>query len=425
MTRPSEKRYRSTLTDRVRISALFMLLLVMTAGSGAVVVGDRDTLSPIEPERVEFQLPFKAEGFSLPLDLALDTTEVSFNKEPEYTSSKVVRGAIPLGPDKASTMGFAWDVEAQQLYIDRNVNLDLTDDRAESSSWASDDKTNQSFMAVDIRTPFGERALLHYLDFTFTYRSANRVTGTLKVTSGWSGEIEVNGRKWRMSVVNNLDGTIDKRDLLALNRPTPKVESMQGRFSGRRGRRPMLDSEQEKGFPTFPADGSLEINGRFYDLAFEVEPGRGGPTMVAAFEETAPVMGELVLKGRGISRLVLSGPRTVVLNEPGQRVWVPAGDYTRQQIVIDGGRAGTLQAETSHTVSVREGQPAELNVGGPLDNSMTVKRAGSLVTLDYRLQGVGGEVYSDVPSDSRSLSHASFQVRKRDKTIKSYQFRYG
>jgi len=412
----------TTRADGVRALTLFLLMFAPTAGAG--VIAERETLSPIEPERVEFRLPFKAEGFSLPLDLALDTTEVSFNKEPEYTSSKVVRGAIPLGPEKKDIIGFAWDVEAEQLHIDKNANLDLTDDRAESSSWASDDKTNQSFVLVDLQTPFGERALLHYLEFTFTYRSANRVTGTLKVTSGWSGDIELNGRKWRMSVVNNMDGTIDNRDLLTLNRPVPKVEKAQSRFSRYRGRRRMVDSEQEKGFPAFPADGSLEFDGHYYDLAFTFEPGRGGPTMVAAFEETAPVMGELVVKGKGISRLVLSGPRTVVLNEPGQRVSVPAGDYTRQQIVIDGGRAGTLQAKTSHTVSVREGQPVELAVGGPLDNSLTVKQSGSLVSLDYQLRGIGGEVYT-TEMEPLSYNPASFQVRKGGRTIKSYQFRYG
>lgn len=413
---------RTTRADGVRALTLFLLMLAPTAG--AVVVDGRETLSPIEPERVEFQLPFKAEGFSLALDLALDTTEVSFNREPVYTSSKVVRGAIPLGPDRAGIMGFAWDVEAQQLYIDKNANLDLTDDRAEDSSWASDDKTNQSFILVDVQTPFGERALLHYLEFTFTYRSANRVTGTLKVTSGWEGDIELDGKAWRMSVVNNLDGAIDKNDLITLNRPsTMKEPSRSGRRRPMRSRS-LRSREASPVLPAFPADGSLEINGRFYDLAFTFEQGRGGPTMVAAFEETAPVMGELVLKGKGISRLVLSGPRTVVLNEPGQRVSIPAGDYTRQQIVIDGGQAGTLQAKTSHTVSVRKGQSTELNVGGPLDNSLTVKQTGSLVNLDYQLRGIGGEVYT-TEMMPLSFNPASFQVRKDGKTIKSYQFRYG
>lgn len=77
---------------------------------------------------LEFILSPVQDGFSLSAGLDGRDGQVVFKKEPAYAGTTVRRGAIRFGANRSDFIGLAIDVTANQLYVDRNRNLDLTDD---------------------------------------------------------------------------------------------------------------------------------------------------------------------------------------------------------------------------------------------------------------------------------------------------------
>ena len=66
--------------------------------------------------------------FSLDVPIDLQEKEIVFRKEPDFGGRSVIRGAITTGAGSTNFVGFALDLAKRTLYLDRNRNLDLTDD---------------------------------------------------------------------------------------------------------------------------------------------------------------------------------------------------------------------------------------------------------------------------------------------------------
>jgi hypothetical protein len=141
--------------------------------------------------------------------------------------------------------------------------------------------------------------------------------------------------------------------------------------------------------------------------------------------ERGSALGELKLDGNHIERLVLSqkdGGRKK-FDKPNETIKLAIGEYRLQEASLEGGYSCGITTPISDAdwVTIAEDKPAVLKVGAPLKQTVELKRQGSLLLLNYKLLGAGGEAYT---SDNRSDPPA-FTVYKGDKKIASCKFEYG
>jgi hypothetical protein len=147
---------------------------------------------------------------------------------------------------------------------------------------------------------------------------------------------------------------------------------------------------------------------------------------------------ELVLEGKHIEKLVLSGPvgpvgiRKEIL-QPNASVFLPPGHYMIGEVHLQGGYRCELYP--SHPLGVpfdperlvlAPDKPCRFNIGAPLNSSVTVKRAGRLLKLDYQLLDAEGRTYRrNNPTENDRAHPPQFVVYQGDRQIGSGTFEYG
>ena len=134
-------------------------------------------------------------------------------------------------------------------------------------------------------------------------------------------------------------------------------------------------------------------------------------------------VGELKLEGGSVERLVLrrNDGHTERFEQPAETIELPEGQYHLLESHLKGNYACFQGGTDVAWVAVAKGKPAVLKVGAPLKQTLKVKRRGKALVLDYKLLGLGGEIYSN---QDRSKP-PSFAVYKGDKEIASDKFQYG
>ena len=134
--------------------------------------------------------------------------------------------------------------------------------------------------------------------------------------------------------------------------------------------------------------------------------------------------GIINIQGKHIQRLVLTQQfakhKVLKFNEPNESIKVAPGKYRISELELQGGyQIGG--GGPDRQITVEEGKPATLKVGGPLSQSVKVSRQGSWLKLDYKLEGIGGEQYSD----SQREKAPTFAVYQGDVQIGNGTFAYG
>ena len=161
----------------------------------------------------------------------------------------------------------------------------------------------------------------------------------------------------------------------------------------------------------------------FYLLSFLPNFVHGEDAVKEAEKDS--VQGELKLEGKYIERLVLDrigGGGREKIDQPKEVIKLQAGQYRLLEVRLTGRyTCHSWQIRDGRMVTVSEDKPELLKVGAPLKQIVKAKRQGSLLVLDYELQGVGGETYT---SGDRSKP-PKFTVYKGDKEIASGQFEFG
>jgi hypothetical protein len=145
----------------------------------------------------------------------------------------------------------------------------------------------------------------------------------------------------------------------------------------------------------------------------------------------SPAKGRLDIDGQFIKGLTLEGTAhdvaTVSLDSPGPRVWLPVGTYYWTQVDLQAPKSGDVyQAynwydRRTGTISISQGKPARLKIGGPLTQTVTAERQGTNLVLNYELRGVAGERYTP---ENRTKPPA-FAVYHNDRKIASGSFEFG
>lgn len=394
---------------------LFFLLGTVSYGSLANVQANPVTGDTQTGEHV-FHLQYK-EGDLVALTMRLDLhgREVTFKKEPDFQGRNVLRSALSIGGEKPFLIPFVWDPARRTLYVDLNRNLDLTDDPG--GIFTSESRgAYQIFRSVHLETQQGPAQLRYLIDlYLMRYRSATN--GTLIVHSGWQGQVELQGEKWYVAVIDNLDGIIEssagrESDRFVIRPWKPREE-------------PFSKSEDSSGhFDALPPVSSLFLNDHAYKLAYSFEPKEGCADLKVVFSETEAKLGELKLSGTSIRRLLLEGDTNVILYSPKAVVRIPVGNYTTRAIVLQAGDSPlSASQDSSERITITETAPAVLDVGGPLQNAVTVSRNDDILLLSYQLVGRGGKSYSLVNQDSENPPQ--FAVYRNEKKIFSGAFQYG
>jgi hypothetical protein len=335
--------------------------------------------------------------------------EVTFAKEPAL-GKDVVRGALRVGSGPRDFIGFAWDRGEGKLYVDRNANLDLTDD-PEGVYTAADRSYVHRFDDIVLKRTLGEVPLAYRLSFLCSPHGQISVT----VRSGWHGAFAVGDDAWELSWVDNLNGVLDQGDLLILGLP---------------GSDRVAEEAEDTVPPSFrrlPLAENLSVNG----VCFTLNPAFGfrvGPDVGEVTVETGPASGPtgtVRVTGELKGRVILEGPgRGAVLTRTDEAIAVPAGTYSQPTVALDGGAQFLrFTARAPQEVNVTEGGSLDLALGGPLRNSARVQASGGSVRFDYELRGIGGERYKAFINDF--TQKPKLAVYRGDEQVHSANFEYG
>ena len=396
-------------TLKSKLGSLF--LSVVICSNAGISLSQAQGQGPAPGEDVSqlaehiFDLEYKPSGFNLNVPVRPSFEEALFEKQPDFGQRNVVRGLIPTGTDEKDHTGFMWDRSEGKLYLDLNRNRDLTDDPNGVFESASTGPY-QSFRNIRLQAPLDSVRLPFMLEMSIYDYGQGQPTCYVNVLSGFSGEIDLRGKKWYIAIADNMDGKLGRGDHFVL---TPL-----GLNFGSRADQPSL-----------PVCKTIFFGEHDYDVSFDFQPGETKPLLRATFREIVRPMGKLDIEGRLIYRLVLqTGSSLALLDSPEANVSIPAASYHCRSVYLDGGESGLFRAiYDGSPVSISENESTRLKIGGPLSNTVEVQRMAGSLTLNYKLIGVGGNTYESLRG--RSEKPPTFAIYKADEEIAAGEFEYG
>ncbi len=327
--------------------------------------------------------------------------EVAFKQEPAYAGDKVYRRALRFGSEPADFIGVAYDVAADKLYIDRNRNLDLTDD---GPAIAADDRHGSRsgvFSEVVIELIHGGIPIQYTLDINFYGDYFYPV-----VRSGWSGEIELAGRTCEMGIADNLDGLFDRKNTFVFE------------HDGHREARRDYGRKDELPLPKW-----LHFEGQSYLIESALRVLDDATVLAVSLIPITDDVMEIAFKGQHVSRVLLRDHDDKdygygLLDWPASAMRIPKGVYTPYRVdLLDsfyGWPRGVARLEPDGILT--------LQTGGPVRQEVSVRRAGAYLNLDYALRGVDKTSYRP---DLAYQNSARFAVYRGDRKVGGAQFEYG
>ncbi len=355
-----------------------------------------------------FDLEYRPSGFGA--YVPADFVDEQFDKEPDWGGRKILRGILAAEPNGVGGVAFVWDRQNGKLYVDCNNNRDLTDDPAGVFENTAGKSLLQVFDNIHINIERDNLRLPYVLRLSLFAGTAATRYCTATVVSGYCGDIELYGRKWRMWAADNIDGKINRADFFSLE--PPRLDS------------PVSEYNWNKRIPR-----TIFLGGHNYRFSSELRQGTTGPILHVVLTEIPTATGQLNIKGKFTRPVTLrtNNDNLTVIDVCESTVAVPAGDYRPSDIYIDAGKAGifTLSRYSIQggEITIGEDKPATLTIGGPLRNTVEVKRMGRILTLDYKLLGAGNCEYVPVRTDNETAP--TFVVFCNDKEIASGKFAYG
>jgi hypothetical protein len=400
--------------NRLRYPVLMALILFSIAAvislCGAAEAGGQNSITDdagIETTEHTIDLNYKTGKFGLTVSCR-DIDQGSFQKEPEFDNHNIIRGLLPIGANQKEHIGFAWDTDERKLYLDLNRNRDLTDDpngifeSITSGRFQHFRGINLSVQSAAIKLPYAMNMDMY--SSGQSYHSCSAL-----IVSGFTGKMTLYGRKWDVTVIDNMNGRIGPGDHFYF---TP--QDIDG---------PANWSQYQLNVPK-----SIFFDSRNYDVSFKFLPGKTEPKLQLTLAESEKPMGRLDIDGENIARVVLeSDSSTVLLYYPEKSISIPAGDYLCHSIFLYGEKAGMFMYDSRRTGSSTLSVPCDKSVtftaGGPLDNNVEVAREGNTLNLRYKLLDSGRREYQRL-QDNREKPPA-FTVYRGNKKIASDTFEYG
>jgi hypothetical protein len=356
---------------------------------------------------LSFPLNFAEKESSLSTTLEVGKQEVRFRKEPDFGKDRILRRALKVGPGKDDFIGFAVNLTRRNLYLDLNQNLDLTDD-PQGVFQAQEGGLPIFFRNIRLNLHKNGIDRSYVLNPLYFYAESSYY---MAIESSYRGEIELHGEKWRLEVQDNLDGEINLQDQFSITRAAS---------SGEAG----------GGAPTYSGmqvPVNLFLGGHQYRLSFGFGAESDVSQLMAGFTEISSPLGELVLDGQFVQRLVLQGNGLVILDSPTQPLPVPADKYRVQAIYLQSPPSTMVFAARDVSrfpeFSVTAGASYHLRAGGPLESRVAVASRGNSLGLNYVLTGVAGESYT--ASNPGRKNPPKFSIYQGDRQLAAGNFEYG
>ena len=310
--------------------------------------------------------PVPSQGPAIEFDYRFGNAVPPFEKEPALEGKEIARGLIPTVPPTPLIR----NITDGELYLKADHGQDFTTGPLATYKSQCRDGIHVSFERVRVFSERGPLAIPYSVSIN-TYQ--HLYAGRLFVQSGWSGSLELDGRSWRFTIVDNLDGQIDDQDRLHLTDT----------------RQSTLASYHDCSVPRV-----LFLDGHTYCLDFTFKPAESEVVVEAVLTEVQLPLGELKIEADGCRSLDLRDDRQVaLLSNPGGVLSVPAGNYRVDNCVLRSQGMPMRFAGSDRVVSVQPGQTTSLRVGLPLSNTVVAARDRNLLRLTYQLVGAGGETY--------------------------------
>lgn len=310
-----------------------------------------------EPANViKVPLQFQPDAFSATDYVDTAGQDFAFKKEPQYAGRRVVRGAFPDGTP------YAIDAKALRLYVDFNANGDLTDDPGHS--YPSSDSTLLKFKGVRLPRKKGPGQEPVMLDFETT----DNPGFYCRFKSGWSGTARFGEREFKITLPDSFSETefgftikvapAGLDDLLTLD----------------------LDP-----------DGFLGVGDHAYSAGIET----ADTTATAVFREITQNTGEMALEAYAAAISAgtyddVDRAKSVVFPEGTFRL--PRGAYTINGVYLKSDKGLLFSASTYEQIQARE-KRRSVQLGQPLNETLTFQRIANRLQFSYRLEGKGHEDY--------------------------------
>lgn len=386
----------------MRMPAVWAVMALVCAVfvCGDTGFGQTNAQEANEANVVQCILSYKPSGFDLRLQA--EATSLKEKKGPDFAAGNVSRGAFQTFPKSAEPMLFVWDRTQGKLYIDLNNNLDLTDDA--NGVFSSRELSKYQFNDMQVEKQVGDVPVAYVINAQI-FPSASYYS--FRMNSGFEGKVQLAGRDLRVLLADNLNGVIGRGDFFA-------ITSADSNFSP----------------PAEPTDNDAPqevfLDGRGWAVSYDFAIVEDRPCVRVKFKEITKPTGQVRIDGSFIRYMSLKDDRTmIVLERPGEKVTMPLGTYILRQVYMDAGVAGMLQRSNfgTDTIRVEKDRIETIKAGGPLSNTVEVKRVGRILQFNYKLVGADGKSYVTIIRDDKKTP--KFAVYKSDRQIGSGTFKFG
>lgn len=355
-------------------------------------------LPPYPDGPLEFLLNPVEDGFSVFLSGLDPETEMVFKKEPEYSGAAVYRNAICPDRSPSDSIGLACDMDAGMLYIDRNRNLDLTDDGPGLKATDLYGIDYARFTNVRLEQLHDSIPVQYTLD-VYVYSGGSYSL----VRSGWIGAVEIDGTPCVMGMVVNMDGVFGNGDMFLFD------------HNQNWGARLSCGKEDRVQLPKW-----LWFEGRLYCIESGFRLMDGYTALAVSLTPVAENLMDIAFEGQFVSRVMMTNESRewVLLDWPQATMRIPAGNYNVQRIDLLDSFSGYPRYE--HEITA---QHNVLKTGGPIKQMITASRDGVNLNLNYALKGADQTDYS--PDMLSREARARFEIYQGERCVRTGQFEYG
>lgn len=305
----------------------------------------------------------------LRIELAQDFKRslIPFEKEPSLEGKQIARNWIPTEPPTPLLR----NITDGQLHVNADHVPNFTSDSVDTYASRCRDGVHVSFEGMRVSSRRGSFEIPYTIDLR-TYQRG--LGGWFIIQSGWSAQFDNGDSEWTFTVTDNLDGRIDAKDRLILERVRP--------------------TDAPRARHECPAPSVLFLDGQAFRLDFTYRQVGTEVVLEAAMTDLELPLGRLRIDANDCESVVLrDGSLVVPLSNPGGVVSAPVGDYRVEACVIRSWEIMPAFAGCDRVIPVRTDETALLRLGTPLSNTLVVTRDRNVLGFKYQLAGAGGELY--------------------------------
>jgi hypothetical protein len=293
--------------------------------------------------------PVRGTPLRIDFNYNFDQALPPFAKEPSLPGKELARGRIPSVPPTPILR----NITDNELY----ANVDHTQDFVTGKFDTYRSTYNGHVFFSDVRVSSVQDLLtIPYTVDLFTYEHG--CAGWLSVRSGWAGQLDLRGKKWRLGIVDNLDGQIGTNDILYLDSAQPE--------------------RSDQTICVSPVPRTLFLEGFALNLRFQFKSSPTGVVLETILSECQPPLGQLkiaVQHGKYCPRrgdfvalfcflllCPLGGKEPGVRPAAGSRLWIDRIPFLNFPAALED-LGKTMGAHLKHVVTSFRSSPQPVKLG--------------------------------------------------------------